>query len=182
MTRAGPRDSWAAALELAGSVVPEARADRFRRSHPSGGSKTTGLASCRSTNARASGGLAMIERPIPSVRRLERRCPESREQREQAENRKGERRPGTVRATGTGGRRERRSGTVRRPAADGQRAARLMGAVGDQTSREAPDRRTKRRGRAGRVISEQADLPAVPESADCFGSNGRSRARTPRRR
>ena len=95
-----------------------------------------------------------------------------------AKNRKGERR--LLISLGTEHRRaaKRRSGIVRRLAATGQCATRLACAVGEQTSGEVPDRRPDGGGRAGR----DADLPVVPGSADCFGANGRSRARTPRRR
>jgi hypothetical protein len=63
------------------------------------------------------------------------------------------------------------------PPSDNERATRLVCAEGDQTSGEVPA--PAKNCRTGPIVTGP---PVVPESADCFGAAGRSRARTPRRR
>jgi hypothetical protein len=178
MTRVGPRDTggsartgWIRRASACEAVSPIASARRIEDN----GTYVLSIDECVAGEKAPRDTFATIERPIPNVRRLERhRLDHARS----AKNRKGERRLLISLGTEPGRAVKRRSGNVRRLAAAGQCATRLACAAGDQTSGEVPDRRPDGGGRAGRV----ADLPVVPGSADCFGANGRSRARTPRRR
>ena len=153
------------------------RTSRFHRPHPPGGSKTTGIASSRSSNAcpdaaakRTGHVCGTIERPIPNARH-----PKHCHWRDPVKSVKPQGRS----AAGRGSRKQRGPGSAKRRsgivparlAAWWDSATRLTSAEGDQTSGEVPA--PAKKARIGPVMT---GLPAVPASADCFGASGRSRA------